>query len=55
MGRCNRSSSIKRSITANRPTLTSSDVGYEYYGTTLKKPIYWNGSAWTNANGETLS
>lgn len=32
--------------TEDRPTLTSSDKGFEYYDTTLNKPIYWNGTEW---------
>ena len=33
--------------TAQRPTLTTADVGFEYYDTTLDSPIWWNGSEWT--------
>lgn len=40
--------------TDGRPTLTDEEIGYEYYDTTLKQPIYWNGNDWTNANGETI-
>lgn len=37
-----------------RPTLTSSSEGYQYYDTTLKKMILWNGSAWVNIDGSAL-
>lgn len=32
--------------TANRPTLTTSDVGYQYFDTTLGAIKYWSGTAW---------
>lgn len=32
--------------TANRPSLTSANVGFEYYDTDLQTPVWWNGSAW---------
>jgi hypothetical protein len=32
--------------TAQRPDLTASDVGFEYYDTDLQTPVWWNGSAW---------
>lgn len=32
--------------TAQRPTLTSEDIGFEYFDTDLQTPIWWNGSAW---------
>lgn len=32
--------------TAQRPTLTTSDVGYMYFDTTINTPIWWDGSAW---------
>lgn len=35
--------------TASRPS--GMDVGVEYYDTTLKKPIYWDGLAWRDAMG----
>ena len=34
--------------TAERPVLTASDVGFEYYDTTLQAPVWWNGSAWND-------
>lgn len=45
------------STTANRPTLTSSDIGVMYMDTTLDgdgKPIWWNGTAWVDATGATV-
>lgn len=37
---------------ANRPVLTSSQVGVIYFDTTLGKPIYWSSTAWVDANGD---
>jgi hypothetical protein len=36
-------------ITGSRPTPTV--VGFQYYDTTLQKPIWWNGSTWKDAAG----
>ena len=36
--------------TANRPT--NADYGQPYFDTTLGVQIFWNGSAWTTANGQ---
>lgn len=38
--------------TSLRPTNVS--VGFEFFDTTLGKPIYWNGSAWVDATGATV-
>ena len=41
-------------ITANRPTPSTTDVGLMYFDTTLDAdghPIWWNGSAWIDAQG----
>lgn len=43
-----------KGTTANRPTLKSTDDGFEYYDTTLKKKIIWNGTEWTNIDGTNL-
>ena len=37
-----------------RPNLTSSDIGFMYYDTTLLKPIWWNGSQWIDALGTNI-
>lgn len=37
---------IPNGTTAERPTLTTDDVGYVYFDTTLNSPIWWNGTAW---------
>ena len=45
---------IKSGITGDRPTLTSTDIGFTYLDTTLDadgKPIWWNGTAWVDATG----
>lgn len=43
-----------RGESTNRPSITSDDEGFEYYDTTLKKKILWNGSAWVNMDGTSL-
>lgn len=43
--------------TGSRPTFLSShwrDKGYQYFDTTLNKPIWWNGTNWVDANGVTV-
>lgn len=46
---------IKRKGTSEeRPTLSNSNEGFEYYDSTLKKKILWNGIEWTNVNGTAL-
>jgi len=45
---------VGRNTTANRPALTSADVGVMYLDNTLDadgKPIWWNGTAWVDATG----
>lgn len=37
--------------TTLRPTLDTSNKGFQYYDTTLNKPIWWNGSKWIDATG----
>lgn len=44
-----------KGVTNSRPTLTTTDEGFEYYDSTLKKKILWNGSAWVNMDGTTLT
>ena len=41
--------------TNSRPILSTNDEGYEYYDTTLKKKILWNGTAWVNLDGTELA
>lgn len=43
-----------KGTTKQRPTLIVSDEGFEYYDTTLKKKILWNGTAWVNVDGTAL-
>lgn len=48
---------VGKNATANRPTLTASDIGVMYLDTTLDadgKPIWWNGVAWVDATGATV-
>ena len=37
-------------VTANRPT-NGIHYGFQYFDTTLSKPIYWSGTAWVDATG----
>lgn len=46
---------VTKGTTDNRPTLLNSDEGFEYYDTTLKKKILWNGNAWVNIDGTELA
>ena len=41
-----RSNTLIKGTTEQRPTLTASDEGFQYYDTTLHKPIWWNGTQW---------
>lgn len=45
---------IKIGTTEQRPTLQSINEGFEYYDSTLKKKILWNGSKWVNLDGTPL-
>lgn len=40
---------------SERPKLTNLDEGFEFYDSTLKKKILWNGSIWANIDGTELS
>lgn len=46
---------LVKGTTEQRPTLTSTDDGFEYYDSTLKKKILWNGTEWTNLDGTALT
>lgn len=46
---------IIKGSTIQRPTLTSTNSGFEYYDTTLKKKLLWNGTAWVNMDGTSLT
>lgn len=35
---------LKKGSTEERPILTDGDIGYQYFDTTLGKPIYWHGN-----------
>ena len=37
-----------------RPVLTATNIGFQYYDTSLKKYIVWNGTRWTNMDGTAL-
>lgn len=38
-------------VTSNRPNLTNYDIGFQYFDTTLNKPIWWTGKKWIDATG----
>ena len=40
-----------KGISINRPSLQDYDAGFEYFDTTLKKPIWWEGTKWVDSNG----
>ena len=41
--------------TSNRPILTEINKGFQYYDSTLKKMILWNGTSWVNLDGSALA
>lgn len=43
-----------KGTSTQRPTLSTSDTGYQFFDTTLGKPIWWSGSAWVDATGATV-
>ena len=43
-----------KGTTSQRPVLTYEDEGFEYYDSTIKKKILWNGESWVNLDGSTL-
>lgn len=45
----------KQGTTAERPAMNQNYIGATYYDTTLKKMILWNGTAWVNVDGTTLT
>ena len=42
--------------TGSRPILTAHwrDIGFQYFDTTLNKPIWWNGTKWVDAIGQNV-
>lgn len=41
--------------TSDKPsTLTTNDVGYQYYSTDLKQPIWWDGTRWMTASNQII-
>lgn len=38
--------------TSNRPTNVL--IGFQYFDTTINKPIFWDGSKWIDATGATV-
>ena len=45
---------LLKGTTTNRPILSLEKAGFQYYDTTLKKYIVWNGTEWTNMDGSSL-
>ena len=39
-------------ISTNRPVLSNHNIGFQYFDTTLNKPIWWTKTEWVDANGE---
>lgn len=48
------SSIAKAGSTSNRPSLIASDSNFQYFDTTINKPIWWTGSNWVDATGVTV-
>ena len=44
----------RKGTTEERPILLDNNEGFEYYDSTLKKKILWNGIKWTNIDGTVL-
>lgn len=47
-------SSTAQGTTANRPALTTQDVGVSYFDTTINSYIVWNGSTWQQMQSENI-
>lgn len=45
---------LNNGSSSERPILDSNSVGYQFYDSTLGKPIYWNGTDWVDATGATV-
>ena len=45
----------RKGDSANRPNMDATQAGYQFYDTTLKKYIVWNGTEWTNMDGTNLT
>lgn len=46
---------LTKGTTEQRPTNTIISEGFEYYDSTLKKMILWNGTSWVNLDGTALT
>jgi hypothetical protein len=44
-------SSDNKSTTAARPSASSVSIGYQWFDTTLNRPIWSNGTSWRYADG----
>lgn len=47
-------SKLNKGTSEERPSLNSSESGFDFYDTTLKKKILWNGTTWVNIDGTKL-
>lgn len=47
-------SNLFKGTTAERPTITVNEQGFQYYDITINKPIWWNGTNWIDATGTTV-
>lgn len=41
-------------VTGSRPNTVGLVTGYQFYDTSLGKPIWWSGSVWKDASGTTV-
>lgn len=53
MEEINKKANGSKGTTAQRPVLVAGDNGFMYYDTTLSKPVWWDGTEWKDAAGET--
>lgn len=44
---------LRKGSSSARPTLTNSDNGFQYFDTSLNKPIWWNGTRWIDPSRNT--
>lgn len=45
---------LNKGTTTDRPTLTTGNAGFQYYDSTINKPLWWNGTEWVDATGATV-
>lgn len=45
---------LNKGQTNKRPSLLNNQIGFKYFDCTIGKPIFWNGTAWVDSNGEAV-